>query len=49
MQARPKSELRLTATLDLTDRLTIIEQIWNLITPQSLPLRKTVDTFRKNA
>lgn len=49
MEAPPTSELRLTATQDLTDKLTIIEQIWNPITPQSLHLRKPVSTYRKNA
>lgn len=49
MEAHPKSELRLTATRDLTGKLMLTEQIWTPIIPQSLPLRKTVDTFRKNA
>jgi len=45
MEARPNSELRLTATRDLTGKITITEQIWALITPQSLRLRKTVDAY----
>lgn len=49
MEAHPKSGLRLTATLGLTDNLAITEQTQRPITPQSFYLRKTIDTFTKDA
>lgn len=47
MEARPKSGLRVTATQDLTGKITSPEQRWAPITPQRLRLRKTVDAYRR--